>query len=155
MTSILADARLAVRDRAEVERTEHGGDRVGDHAGMHDPLRVGRVGHEVLQQEEGRAASQDEADLVDEARAAGLVVETGSAREVHQFALLGAYGAEAVHPYLALDTVLAEMEKDPVRRDIEKYYLTLFGTPSPGGTWGNPTAVYSPRFVRWNLTVDF
>src|SRR5687767_1939510 len=37
----------------------------------------------------------------------GLVVETGSAREVHQFALLGAYGAEAVHPYLALDTVLA------------------------------------------------
>jgi glutamate synthase (NADPH/NADH) large chain len=37
----------------------------------------------------------------------GLVVETGSAREVHQFALLGAYGAEAVHPYLALETVLA------------------------------------------------
>ena len=35
-----------------------------------------------------------------------------------------------------LDTVLAEMEKDPVRRDIEKYYLTFFGTPSPGGTWG-------------------
>jgi glutamate synthase (NADPH) large chain len=37
----------------------------------------------------------------------GLVVETGSAREVHQFALLGAYGAEAIHPYLALETVLA------------------------------------------------
>src|SRR5437762_1567693 len=37
----------------------------------------------------------------------GLVVETGSAREVHQFALLGGYGAEAVHPYLALETVLA------------------------------------------------
>src|SRR5688572_16576638 len=37
----------------------------------------------------------------------GLVVETGSAREVHHFALLGGYGAEAVHPYLALDTVLA------------------------------------------------
>jgi glutamate synthase (NADPH/NADH) large chain len=37
----------------------------------------------------------------------GLVVETGSAREVHHFALLGAYGAEAVHPYLALETVLA------------------------------------------------
>jgi glutamate synthase (NADPH/NADH) large chain len=35
----------------------------------------------------------------------GLVVETGSAREVHHFALLGAYGAEAVHPYLALETV--------------------------------------------------
>src|SRR5207253_2619285 len=30
-----------------------------------------------------------------------------SAREVHHFALLGGYGAEAVHPYLALETVLA------------------------------------------------
>ena len=38
---------------------------------------------------------------------AGLVVETGSAREVHHFALLAAYGAEAVHPYLALETLLA------------------------------------------------
>ena len=37
---------------------------------------------------------------------AGLVVETGSAREVHHFALLAAYGAEAVHPYLALETLL-------------------------------------------------
>ncbi|MGH9203511.1 MAG: hypothetical protein ACRD2A_19990, partial [Vicinamibacterales bacterium] len=24
-----------------------------------------------------------------------------------------------------------------------------------GGTWANPTAIYTPRFVRWNLTVDF
>jgi len=36
----------------------------------------------------------------------GLVVETGSAREVHHFALLGGYGAEAVHPYLAFETLL-------------------------------------------------
>jgi len=35
----------------------------------------------------------------------GLVVETGSAREVHHFALLGGYGAEAIHPYLALETL--------------------------------------------------
>jgi glutamate synthase (NADPH/NADH) large chain len=35
----------------------------------------------------------------------GLVVETGSAREVHHFALLGGYGAEAVHPFLALETL--------------------------------------------------
>ena len=35
----------------------------------------------------------------------GLVVETGSAREVHQFALLAGYGAEAVHPYLALESL--------------------------------------------------
>jgi glutamate synthase (NADPH/NADH) large chain len=36
---------------------------------------------------------------------AGLVVETGSAREVHHFALLGGYGAEAIYPYLALESV--------------------------------------------------
>ncbi|MCD6682227.1 MAG: glutamate synthase subunit alpha [Burkholderiaceae bacterium] len=36
----------------------------------------------------------------------GLVVETGSAREVHHFALLAGYGAEAVHPYLAMETLV-------------------------------------------------
>ncbi|OYV32609.1 MAG: glutamate synthase subunit alpha, partial [Thiomonas sp. 20-64-5] len=41
----------------------------------------------------------------------GLVVETGSARETHHFAVLAGYGAEAVHPYLALDTI-AEMARD-------------------------------------------
>jgi len=40
----------------------------------------------------------------------GLVVETGSAREVHQFALLAGYGAEAIHPYLALES-LAELHE--------------------------------------------
>jgi glutamate synthase domain-containing protein 2 len=37
----------------------------------------------------------------------GLVVETGSAREVHHFALLAGYGAEAIHPYLAMETLAA------------------------------------------------
>src|SRR3977135_2903450 len=36
----------------------------------------------------------------------GLVVETGSAREGHHFALLGGFGREAVHPYLAMETLL-------------------------------------------------
>jgi NAD(P)H-dependent glutamate synthase small subunit len=35
------------------------------------------------------------------------VVETGSAREVHHFAVLAGYGAEAIHPYVALETVAA------------------------------------------------
>ena len=35
----------------------------------------------------------------------GLVVETGSAREVHHFAVLAGFGAEAVHPYLAMETL--------------------------------------------------
>jgi glutamate synthase (NADPH/NADH) large chain len=42
---------------------------------------------------------------------AGLVVETGSAREVHHFGVLAGYGAEAVHPYLAMET-LAAMHAD-------------------------------------------
>ena len=36
---------------------------------------------------------------------AGLVVETGSAKEVHHFAVLAGYGAEAVNPYLAIQTL--------------------------------------------------
>jgi len=35
----------------------------------------------------------------------GLVVDTGSAREVHHFALLGGYGAEAVCPWLAFQSI--------------------------------------------------
>ncbi len=42
----------------------------------------------------------------------GLVIDTGSAREVHHFALLAAYGAEAVCPWLALETVNHMGEKD-------------------------------------------
>ncbi|HWI84569.1 glutamate synthase-related protein [Ramlibacter sp.] len=38
---------------------------------------------------------------------AGLVVETGTAREVHHFAVLAGYGAEAVHPYLAMETLVS------------------------------------------------
>jgi len=37
----------------------------------------------------------------------GLVVETGEARQVHDFCLLAGYGAEAINPYLAFDTVSA------------------------------------------------
>ncbi|MEO8134710.1 MAG: glutamate synthase central domain-containing protein, partial [Betaproteobacteria bacterium] len=43
----------------------------------------------------------------------GLVVETGSAREVHHFALLAGYGAEAIHPYLALETLATLHEVVP------------------------------------------
>ncbi|HSV47404.1 MAG TPA: glutamate synthase-related protein [Ramlibacter sp.] len=42
---------------------------------------------------------------------AGLVVETGSAREVHHFGVLAGYGAEAIHPYLAMET-LVSIHKD-------------------------------------------
>lgn len=44
----------------------------------------------------------------------GLVVETGAARTVHHFALLAGYGAEAIHPYVAMET-LAEMVHSAVK----------------------------------------
>ena len=37
----------------------------------------------------------------------GLVVETGEARQLHDFCLLAGYGAEAINPYLAFDTIAA------------------------------------------------
>ena len=59
-------------------------------------------------------------------KAALHLIETGLSQK-------GYSKAEAIR---ALDLVLAEIEKNPVRRDPEKYYLTLFGEPSPAGTWG-------------------
>jgi glutamate synthase (NADPH/NADH) large chain len=50
---------------------------------------------------------------------AGLVVETGSVREVHHFALLGGYGAEAVHPYLAMETLLELAEQKLLGADVD------------------------------------
>jgi glutamate synthase (NADPH/NADH) large chain len=54
---------------------------------------------------------------------AGLVVETGSAREVHHFALLGGYGAEAVHPYLAMETLAnaTDLPEDKRAKAVKNY----------------------------------
>jgi glutamate synthase (NADPH/NADH) large chain len=43
----------------------------------------------------------------------GLVVETGEARQVHDFCLLGGYGAEAINPYLASDTIQSLVDELP------------------------------------------
>ena len=37
----------------------------------------------------------------------------------------------------------------------ENAYQFSAGNTAQGGTWNNPTAIYSARFVRWNLSVDF
>ncbi|MEY2942864.1 MAG: glutamate synthase large subunit, partial [Pseudomonadota bacterium] len=44
----------------------------------------------------------------------GLVIETGEAREVHHFCALAGYGAEAINPYLALET----LEDIRIRKDL-------------------------------------
>jgi glutamate synthase (NADPH) large chain len=43
----------------------------------------------------------------------GLVVESGEPHEVHHFACLAGYGAEAINPYLAFDTLLAMKDELP------------------------------------------
>lgn len=50
---------------------------------------------------------------------AGLVVESGEPREVHHFCLLAGYGAEAINPYLAFETLIARREEfpDPLTED--------------------------------------
>ena len=60
----------------------------------------------------------------------GLVVETGSAREVHHFALLAGYGAEAIHPYLAIETLCdmaRGMPKDMNADKAVKNYIKALG----------------------------
>jgi glutamate synthase (NADPH/NADH) large chain len=52
---------------------------------------------------------------------AGLVIETGEAREVQHFCLLAAYGAEAVNPYLAFDTLSELSRKLPGLTEYEAH----------------------------------
>jgi glutamate synthase (NADPH/NADH) large chain len=59
---------------------------------------------------------------------AGLVVETGSAREVHHFAVLAGYGAEAVHPYLAMETLVELQQAGSLPADKAVYnYVKAIG----------------------------
>lgn len=56
----------------------------------------------------------------------GLVVESGEPREIHHFACLAGYGAEAINPYLAFDTLIAMKEDLPEEVDgqeIVKRYI--------------------------------
>jgi glutamate synthase (NADPH/NADH) large chain len=55
----------------------------------------------------------------------GLVVDTGSAREVHHFALLAGYGAEAVCPWLALETIAGFSGKDA--KEAQKKFIKAIG----------------------------
>ncbi len=56
----------------------------------------------------------------------GLVVETGEPREVHHFCCLAGYGAEAINPYLAFETLRAMRDEIPEEVDedeIVKRYI--------------------------------
>ncbi|MEM8724198.1 MAG: glutamate synthase large subunit [Pseudomonadota bacterium] len=60
----------------------------------------------------------------------GLVIETGEAREVHHFCVLAGYGAEAINPYVAFETLedirrKKHLELDP--REVEQNYIKSIG----------------------------
>src|SRR5471030_1672700 len=60
----------------------------------------------------------------------GLVVESGEPREVHHFACLAGYGAEAINPYLAFETIIAMKDRLPAALDdyeIVKRYIKAIG----------------------------
>ncbi len=64
--------------------------------------------------------------------AVGLVVETGEAREVHHFACLAGYGAEAINPYLAFETMLfmqgdMEFPEEISQKELIKRYIKSIG----------------------------
>ncbi|MFT5181072.1 MAG: glutamate synthase (NADPH/NADH) large chain [Alphaproteobacteria bacterium] len=50
----------------------------------------------------------------------GLVVETGEAREVHHFCVLAGYGAEAINPWLAFDTLEEIRVRDGLEQTAEE-----------------------------------
>jgi glutamate synthase (NADPH) large chain len=56
----------------------------------------------------------------------GLVVESGEPREVHQFCTLAGYGAEAINPYLAFETLeelLPQLGEELTRKAAFKRYI--------------------------------
>ncbi|MFF3436940.1 glutamate synthase large subunit [Streptosporangium sp. NPDC002721] len=55
----------------------------------------------------------------------GLVVETGEAREAHHMALLVGYGAGAVNPYLAIETVEDMVDSGALKTDRHKAVRNL------------------------------
>jgi glutamate synthase (NADPH) large chain len=62
----------------------------------------------------------------------GLVVESGEPREVHHFACLAGYGAEAINPYLAFETIDALHERGELPEEVDadeavKRYMKSIG----------------------------
>ncbi len=63
---------------------------------------------------------------------AGLVVETGEAREIHHLCCLAGYGAEAINPYLAFETLHSMKQhyatlQDLSTDEIEQHYINATG----------------------------
>ena len=60
----------------------------------------------------------------------GLVIETGAALEIHHFATLAGYGAEAINPYLVFETIqsiLPGIDGAPDYKEARKRYIKAVG----------------------------
>ncbi len=60
----------------------------------------------------------------------GLVLETGAALEIHHFATLAGYGAEAINPYLAFETIqhlLPSLPDAPSHKEAKRRYIKAVG----------------------------
>ena len=59
----------------------------------------------------------------------GIAIETGEAREIHHFCVLAGYGADAINPYLAFETIRGLLCDLPIQIDYEealkKYILAI------------------------------
>ncbi len=77
---------------------------VPDKLPMHALLATGAVHHRLV--EKGLRCK------------CNLLIETGTAREAHHFACLIAYGATAVYPYMAYQTLFDMMRKGRVKMDV-------------------------------------
>ena len=97
--AVLADANLIIiSDRAAS----------ADRVPIPAALAIGAIHHQLIRQ--GLRMQ------------AGLVAETGEAREVHHMCVLAGYGAEAINPWLAFDTIAA---LDHSGNGQEKYIKSL------------------------------
>ncbi|MCX7045607.1 MAG: glutamate synthase large subunit [Candidatus Sumerlaeota bacterium] len=107
---LLEDAAAAVRDGgAEVLiLSDRGVDRLW--APLPSLLAVGGVHHELIRRGLRMQAS--------------IVVETAAAREVHHFCALMGYGASAINPYLAFETIAAMTEQGMMESETDARRLS-------------------------------
>jgi glutamate synthase domain-containing protein 2/glutamate synthase domain-containing protein 1/formylmethanofuran dehydrogenase subunit C len=96
LTDLCDSAAKAVKEGASILiLSDRGVDK--DHAPIPSLLATSAVHHHLIRQ--GTRTQ------------AGLVIETGEAREVHHFCLLIGYGAGAINPYVAFETI-ADMHRE-------------------------------------------
>lgn len=65
-------------------------------------------------------------------------------------AALSPAGYDKATQVIGLETVLAAIENNPVRRDHELYFFSIYGTPAPGGTWAFG---FEGHHLSLNLTI--